>query len=375
MQTRIPCVQMRGGTSKGPFFLKSDLPDDDATRDAVLLAAMGSPDPLQTNGIGAATPLTSKVAIVSASQRDDADLDYLFAQVSMDQPVVDTNPNCGNMLSGVGPFGLEAGLIKANDPETVIHIYNVNTDTLIEAVIQTPNGEVVYDGDASIDGVPGTAAPVVLNFLDAAGSKCSSLLPTGKPKDIIDGIEVSCVDVAMPMVLVKAEDMGKTGYESKAELDADKAFYEKLESIRLKASKLMGLGDATGKVIPKFGIVAAPETENGSITARYFVPFTCHSAFAVTGSCCVASAAITPGTVAHDVAKTGNGTTQLIGLEHPSGRIDVNVEFGVKEKFPDIKRVGILRTCRRLFEGDVLVPESTWPDHPSHKQQHQIAAE
>ena len=373
MQTQIPCVLMRGGTSKGPFFLRSDLPEDDATRDAVLLAAMGSPDVLQTNGIGAATPLTSKVAIVSLSERDDADLDYLFAQVSLDQPVVDVSPNCGNMLSGVGPFGLEAGLINAQDPETIIRIYNVNTQTLIEAVIQTPGGKVIYDGDAAIDGVPGTAAPVILNFLNAAGSKCSSMLPTGNPKDIIDGIEVSCVDVAMPMVLVKAEDMGKTGYESKAELDTDKAFYEKLENIRVKASKLMGLGDATGKVIPKFGIVSAPK--NGSITARYFVPFTCHAAFAVTGSCCVASAAITPGTVANDVAKIGNGTKQLISIEHPSGRIDVNIEFEVKDDFPDVTRVGILRTCRRLFEGHVLVPGTTWTGQRSDALPHKAAAE
>ena len=373
MQTPIPCVHMRGGTSKGPFFLLSDLPEDIATRDAVLLAAMGSPDPLQTDGIGAATPLTSKVAIVSTSERNDADLDYLFAQVSMDQPVVDTNPNCGNILSGVGPFGIEAGLIKTQDPETIIRIYNVNTDTLIEAVIQTPGGDVIYDGDVSIDGVPGTAAPVILNFLNAAGSKCSSMLPTGKPKDIIDGIEVSCVDVAMPMILVKAEDMGKTGYDGKAELDADKAFYEKLERIRLKASKLMRLGDATGKVIPKFGIVAAPK--NGSITARYFVPFSCHSAFAVTGNCCVASAAITPGTVANEVAKISNATNQVIGLEHPIGRINVNVEFVVKDEFPNVTRVGIIRTCRRLFEGHVLVPNSVWPGHQSRTPPHQAAAE
>ncbi len=373
MQTRIPCVHMRGGTSKGPFFHLSDLPADEATRDAVLLSAMGSPDILQTNGIGAATPLTSKVAIISKSKRDDADLDYLFAQVALDKPVVDTNPNCGNMLSAVGPFGLEEGLIKAGDPETIVKIYNVNTDTLIEAVIQTPGGNVTYDGDASIDGVPGTAAPVILNFLNAAGSKCSSMLPTGKPKDIIDGIEVSCVDVAMPMVFVKAEDMGKTGHESKAELDADKEFYKKLEDIRRKASKLMGLGDASDKVIPKFGIVAAPK--NGSITARYFVPFTCHAAFAVTGSCCVASAAITPGTVANDVAKIGNADKQIVTLEHPSGSIDVNVEFGMKDGFPDVNRVGILRTCRRLFEGHVLIPKSVWRGHESDAPKHQAAAE
>ncbi|MEQ8196381.1 MAG: 4-oxalomesaconate tautomerase [Rhodospirillales bacterium] len=374
IQTRLPCVLMRGGTSKGPFFLRADLPEDDATRDAVLLAAMGSPDMLQTDGIGGATPLTSKVAMVSLSERDDADLDYLFAQVAFDKPIVDTSPNCGNMLSGVGPFGIEAGLINAQDPETTIRIYNVNTQTLIEAVIQTPGGRVQYDGDASIDGVPGTAAPVVLNFLDAAGSKCASMLPTGNAKDIIDGIEVSCVDVAMPMVLVKAEDMGKTGYESKAELDADKAFYEKLESIRQKASPLMGLGDPTGKVIPKFGIVARPKN-GGSITARYFVPYTCHAAFAVTGSCCVASAAVTPGTVANDVAKIGNGDKQVIAIEHPSGKIDVNIEFEVSGDFPEVKRVGIIRTCRRLFEGHVMIPGTVWPGHRQSKTPHKAAAE
>ncbi|MEX2449542.1 MAG: 4-oxalomesaconate tautomerase [Rhodospirillales bacterium] len=374
MQTRIPCVLMRGGTSKGPFFLRSDLPVDEATRDTVLLAAMGSPDILQTDGIGGATPLTSKVAMVSLSDREDADVDYLFAQVAFDKPIVDTSPNCGNMLSGVGPFGIEAGLVKARDPETTIRIYNVNTQTLIEAVIQTPGGEVVYDGDASIDGVPGTAAPITLNFLNAAGSKCSSMLPTGNAKDMIDGIEVSCVDVAMPMVLVKAEAMGKTGYESKAELDADKAFYEKLESIRQKASPMMGLGDATGKVIPKFGIVTAPKN-GGSITARYFVPYTCHAAFAVTGSCCVASAAVTPGTVANDVAKIGNADKQIITIEHPSGKIDVNIEFEVSGAFPDVKRVGIIRTCRRLFEGYVMIPNAVWPGHRQDVPSRKAAAE
>ena len=253
MQTRIPCVIMRGGTSRGPFFLASDLPGDAKQRDDVLLAAMGSPHEYQVDGIGGAMPLTSKVAIISKSRRDDADVDYLFAQVLVDEAIVDTKPNCGNMLVGVGPFAIEAGLVPAGDPETVVRIYNVNTQSLVEAIVQTPDGRVTYEGTAAIDGVRGTAAPVGLNFTSAIGAVTGKLLPTGKPLDVIDGIDVSCVDVAMPMILMRAEQLGKTGYETPNELDADKALMERMEAIRRKAGVLMGMGDVSKAVVPKIG--------------------------------------------------------------------------------------------------------------------------
>src|SRR5215213_8963588 len=235
MQTSIPCVIMRGGTSRGPFFLRTDLPEDDKTRDQVLLSVMGSPHDYQVDGIGGARSLTSKVAMISRSKQPGADIDYLFAQVLITDALVDTKPNCGNMLIAVGPFAIEAGLVTAKDPETTVRIYNVNTKTLVEAIVQTPGGKVTYEGTVAIDGVPGTAAPVGINFKGGIGAVTGKMLPTGKPLDVIDGIEVSCVDVAMPTMFVRAEALGKTGYETAAELDADKAFTAHMEGIRLKA--------------------------------------------------------------------------------------------------------------------------------------------
>ena len=250
MQTRIPCVVMRGGTSRGPFFLASDLPADAPTRDAVLLAVMGSPHEYQVDGIGGANPLTSKVAMISKSKRPDADVDYLFAQVSVTDAFVDTKPNCGNMLAGVGPFAIESGLVRAGDPTTLVRIHNVNTQTLIEAVIQTPGGQVEYAGDTRIDGVNEPAAPIKLTFLDALGAVTGKLLPTGNLLDRIDGIEASCVDMAMPVMIMAAEAFGKTGCETPEELDADKAMLKKIEAIRLEAGRRMGLRDVSRLVVP-----------------------------------------------------------------------------------------------------------------------------
>ena len=303
MSTRaIPCVLMRGGTSRGPYFLASDLPSEPAERDEVLLQVMGSGHELQVDGIGGGHPLTSKVAIISPSKVPGADVDYLFAQVNVRERFVDTSPNCGNMLAGVGPFAITRGLVQAHDPVTSIRIYNRNTGKIIEAVVQTPGAIVTYDGDARVDGVPGTGAPIVLNFLDAAGAKTGKLLPTGNPVDVIDGIEVSCVDLASPLVFVRAADLGKTGYESKRELDADPALIARIEPLRRAAALRMGLGDVSGKVLPKFAIVAPPRN-GGTLAARYFVPWNCHSAFAVTGALCLGAAARIPGTVAYEVAR------------------------------------------------------------------------
>ncbi|MEE9196280.1 MAG: 4-oxalomesaconate tautomerase [Alphaproteobacteria bacterium] len=365
MQTRIPCVLMRGGTSKGPFFLASDLPDDAELRNQVLLKVMGSPDNRQIDGIGGADSLTSKVAIVSPSARDDADVDYLFAQVVVEDAIVDTGPTCGNMLSGIGPYAIEQGLVPASDPETVVRIYNVNINAMIEAIVQTPGGEVTYEGDTAIDGVPGTAAAVPLAFTGCVGSKTGKLLPTGNVRDLIGGIEVSCVDVVMPCVIAHASDMGKTGYETKAELDADADFFRRLEDIRLQASELMGMGDATGRVIPKFVIVAAPKA-GGAFAGRYFVPTSTHAGMALSGSLCLASASMIKGSTVEDIANVPEGTAVPDGvrrrfkIEHPLGLIEVMLETAGTDEAPDILRAATVRTCRRLFEGQVLVPATVW---------------
>jgi 4-oxalomesaconate tautomerase len=358
-QTAIPCVLMRGGTSKGPYFKMSDLPEDPVVRDRVLLASMGSPDVRQIDGVGGADTLTSKVAMVGPSSGAGCDVDYLFAQVSVDRPIVDTLPPCGNMLSGVGPFAIEAGMVPVEDGETTVTIYNVNTDSRIEAVIRTPEGVVEYEGDCSIDGVPGTGAPILLKFLDVAGSKTGSLLPTGRPKETIDGISVTCMDVAMPMVIMKAADLGKTGYESKAELDSNATMLERLERIRLEAGRRMRLGDVTGKVIPKIGLIAAPR-HGGAIASRYFVPHNCHAAHAVTGGICIATCAVMEGTVADGLSDVRKTPVERIIIEHPSGTLEV--KLSVKGFDSDLSFVygGVVRTARRLFEGRILVPSSVW---------------
>lgn len=359
MQTRIPCVIMRGGTSRGPFFLLSDLPSDPKQRDEVLLAAMGSPHDYQVDGIGGANPLTSKVAMISRSKRPGADIDYLFAQVLINEKLVDTKPNCGNMLVAVGPFAIEAGLVPAQHPETTVRIYNVNTEAMVEAIVQTPNGKVTYSGDTEISGVPGTAAPVGLNFSGAIGAVTGKLLPTGKPLDVIDGVDVSCVDVAMPMILMRAADFGKTGQETAAELDADKALFVRMEAIRRKAGVLMGMGDVSKMVVPKIGLLAKP-AKGGTIASRYFVPTSCHKAHAVTGTVCVASAMAIPGTVAAQLAELPQAPQGIIKIEHPSGMIAIDLDADFTNGQQVMRRAALVRTARRVFEGSVLVPETVW---------------
>ncbi|WP_138441297.1 4-oxalomesaconate tautomerase [Marinobacter alexandrii] len=364
-QTAIPCTMMRGGTSRGPYFLASDLPEDRSTQDRVILAAMGSGNALQINGIGGGSSLTSKVAVVSKSQHPDADVDFLFAQVSVEESIVDTSPSCGNILSGVGPFAIEKGLVSASVGETLVRIRNLNTNSLVEAVIKTPNGTVDYDGDASIDGVEGTAAPILLNFLNVAGSKTGQLLPTGKLRDRIDGIEVSCIDAAVPMVLIPASSLGKRGDESKAQLDEDVELLRRIEAIRQEASWKMGLGDATGKVIPKVALLSKPR-HGGTITSRYFVPHSCHGAHAVTGAICVASAIALPGSVTDELVIRPEGKQQTIQIEHPSGRIDLALEIDYTATGPQIQRAGLIRTARKLFQGDLYVPSQIWSYSRSH---------
>jgi 2-methylaconitate cis-trans-isomerase PrpF len=356
MLTPIPCTLMRGGTSKGPFFLASDIPADPALRDQMLLAVMGSPDARQIDGIGGATTLTSKAVIVGPSSRPGIDVEYLFAQVSVTEATVDTGPNCGNMLSGVAPFALERGLVKAVHPQTCVRVYNINTGTVIEAVVQTPDGVVTYEGDVQLDGVPGSAAGVHLNFLDAAGSKTGALLPTGHAVDLIDGVPVSCVDFAVPMVLIGAESLGKTGHETKSELDADRDLLARLEQLRLEAARLMGMGDATGKVLPKVALLGTPRF-GGTLSSRYFVPWDCHAAHAAAGATCVAAACCIPGSVAADLVPLApaGATERVVAIEHPAGKIDTVVRFegSADGAVPRIASAGIVRTARPLFSGQV----------------------
>lgn len=354
MQRKIPSIMMRGGTSRGLYFEAKDLPADAASRDAILLAAMGSPDQRQIDGMGGATTLTSKVAIISPSQEDNVDVDYFFCQVSVDKPTVDTAPTCGNILAGVGPFAIERGLVPARDGETRVRIRAVNTRDLIEAVIQTPGGRVEYEGDASIDGVPGSAAPIVLNFVDCI--KGTGLFPTGNVIDTINGIETTLAEAAMPVMMMRAEDMGKTGYETARELDADRNLFSRMEPIRRKAGQAMGYGDVTDKVIPKPVLLAAARN-GGTISSRYFTPHVTHEAHAVTGAVCLACAALTPGTLPNRIAHPTPEPTTMIRIEHPTGAIDVAVTLDLSTPVPTIQAAGILRTARLLFSGDLFVPE------------------
>jgi len=360
MQTKIPCVIMRGGTSRGPFFQASDLPADVPTRDAVLLAVMGSPHEIQVDGIGGSHSVTSKVAMISKSKHPAADVDYLFAQVQINDRIVDTKPNCGNMLVAVGPFAIEAGLVPAKNGETTVRIFNVNTQALVEAIVQTPDGKVAYEGKAAIDGVPGTAAPVGINFKGGVGSVTKKLLPTGKPSDIIDGVDVSCVDVAMPVILMRADAFGKTGHETAAELDADRELYKRMEAIRRKAGVLMGLGDVSKLVVPKIALLSKPR-KGGAITSRFFVPDACHKAHPVTGTVCIASACAIPGTVASQIAPLPSSPQGMIKIEHPSGMIIIDLDVDFAGGKQELRRAALVRTARRIFEGSVCVPEQVWP--------------
>lgn len=350
----IPCAQMRGGSSKGLYFLAADLPADTEQRDRALVAAMGA-DARQIDGVGGAHPLTSKVAIVSPAEEDSADVDYLFAQIVVGEGRVDTTPNCGNMLAGVGPFAIETGLVRARDPETVVRVRMLNSGNLCELLVQTPGGVVNYEGDAHIDGVPGTAAPIVCNYLDVAGSVCGSLLPTGRIADDVDGIRVTCIDNGMPVVVLRASDFGKTGYETREALDADTQLKRELESIRLRLGPLMNLGDVAEKVVPKMSLIA-PARAGGNVCTRTFIPHDCHAAIGVLGAVSVATACILPGSVAEGIATVPEGAVKLMSVEHPSGEFSVTLQVGGTPQSPTVDKAGLLRTARLLMRGEVLIP-------------------
>ncbi|MGC2028882.1 MAG: 4-oxalomesaconate tautomerase [Steroidobacteraceae bacterium] len=358
MQRSIPCLFMRGGTSRGPFFLESDLPADVAARDRVLLAVMGSPDARQIDGLGGADPLTSKVGIVSRGKADDVDLEFLFAQVSVKEARVDTTPNCGNMLAAVVPFALETGLVPARGDVTTLRVLTRNTGTLSDIEVRTPQGKVDYSGGARIDGVPGTAAAVNIRFLETAGSVCGSLLPTGNIVDRFDEVDVTCIDNGMPVVLMAAEALGVTGYETREVLNANLALKQRLESIRLQAGPRMNLGDVAKKVVPKMCLVAEPRA-GGQISTRTFIPHDCHAAVGVLGAVTVATAAVLPGSVANRYAKVPEGTTKTISVEHPSGEFSVVLSMNA-EVPSEVVGAALLRTARLIMRGEVFVPESIY---------------
>ena len=361
MQSAIPAIFMRGGTSRGLYFNKTDLPEDRDLWDGILLAAFGSPDARQVDGVGGTTSVTSKTAIISPSERDDCDVDYFFAQVSVDQASVDYGPTCGNMLAGVGPYAIETGLVPAKDDETRVRIYQVNTNGLVEAVIQTPGGHVEFEGDTLIDGVPGSGAPILLNFMQAIGSYTDALFPTGKRTERIDSIDVTLVDAAMPVMILRASDIGKTGYESAAELNADSAFFAKVETMRREAGERMGLGDVSDNVVPKI-IIAAPPRADGNVTSRYFVPDKAHETHAITGGIALAYACLADGTVVHSLATPLDAVDRpVFSIEHPVGLLHLTLTLESGDAGPEIIAAGIVRTARMIMQGSVMIPERVLP--------------
>ena len=361
MQTEIPCMLMRGGTSKGLYFLASDLPTDTNKIHDVLLAAMGSPDERQIDGVGGAHPLTSKVAIVSKSTSPDADVDYLFMQVSVDKPEVSASQNCGNLLAGVGAFAIEKGLVAAKEGSTDVRIRMLNTGSMTISNVITHSGNVVYEGIAKIDGVPGTAAPVNLYFQDIAGSSCGALLPTGNTVDLIDGYRATCIDNGMPVVILDALAFGKSGYERPDELEADPTLKTAIEAIRLKAGLLMNLGDVSQKTVPKMCLVAAA-IHGGLISTRNFIPHRVHDAIGVLGAVSVASACIIAGSVANSVSQVNlKSGTQSIDVEHPTGffTVEITAETGADGN-TRIIRSALLRTARKIMQGSVFIPSKIW---------------
>ena len=348
MSDGIPCVWMRGGTSKGGLFLAADLPTDIIQRDQSLLEIMGSPDNRQIDGMGGADPLTSKVGIVKRSSHPDCDVDYLFLQVFVDQAIVTDSQNCGNILAAVGPFAIEQGLVPAKGDVTQVSVLMENTDQIAVLQVQTPNGKVTYKGTSAIYGVPGTSAPVTCEFKETAGSTCGALYPSGNLTDFIDGVDVTLIDNGMPVVILNASDFGVSGTESRDELDGNTELKIRLESIRLQAGPLMNLGDVTEKSVPKMSLVCKPK-DGGCIATRTFIPHRCHASIGVLGAVSVATAAITPGTVAYPLAQIPDGDQKTLPVEHPTGEMTVVAYMEGDE----LGSAALLRTARKLFEGTV----------------------
>lgn len=356
MSAPIPCLIMRGGTSRGPYFLASDLPADRQEMAKVLLEVMGTGDAAQVNGIGGGSSLNNKVAVVSLSNSGEADLDYLFAQVNPTAKTVDFSPSCGNMLSAVLPFAVETGIWKVTGEQTSAKVKNLNTNSIIEVVMETKGGQLSYAGDVRIDGVEGSGSPIILNFLDVAGTKTGKLLPTGNLIDEFEGVTVSCVDAAVPMVLIPAESLGVSGHESKEELDENAELMERIESIRRAAGLAMGLGEVAGKVVPKVSLVSEPQFF-GNVTSRYFVPDTCHAAHAVTGAVCVAVASVLEGSVCNKAAMLDPQNPKQIVLEHPSGTMEIQLVTRGEGAETLVDKAGLVRTARLIFKGEIVLSD------------------
>ena len=349
MNEGIPCMWMRGGTSKGAYFAASDLPADPDARDALLLHLMGSPDPRQIDGVGGGDPLTSKVAIVKPSDRADVDVDYLFLQVFVDQAIVSDAQNCGNILAGVAPFAIERGMVPVQGDETQVRIYMENTGQIAQARVQTPDGHVSYAGGAMIDGVPNPAAPIPIAFSDTAGSSCGALFPTGNLRDVIDGTPLTMIDNGMPCVLIAAHDLGISGYETPAELEGNTNLRARLEQLRLQAGPLMNLGDVLEQSVPKMTIVAPPKS-GGGISTRTFIPHRCHKTIGVLGAVSVATAIVTRGCLGHDIAHVPTGHAKSLDIEHPSGATTVIATL----EHHQVTRAEVLRTARKIMDGIVF---------------------
>jgi len=361
MQTAIPTVVMRGGTSKGLYFHESDLPSDKAIRDAVLLAALGSPDAREIDGMGGGHPLTSKVAVIKKSSRPGIDVDYLFLQVWPDRAEVSDQQNCGNILAGVAPFAIETGLIKANPDTTSVRIWMENTESIATAHIQTPGGKVNYAGEARIDGVPGSHAPIDIDFEDVAGSTCGSLLPTGNVIDVVNGVEVTCIDNGMPVVCLNAADFGLTGEETPAEIESNTEVKAKIEAVRLAVGEKMNLGDVEKKTVPKMTLLS-PAKHGGAISTRTLIPIRVHEAIGVLGAVSVATACLIPGSVAQKISQLQSdesGVTR-VDVEHPTGFFTVSMNVESEGMSVRVKKSALLRTARLLMRGEVYVPISVW---------------
>jgi 4-oxalomesaconate tautomerase len=361
MQIPIPTYFMRGGTSRGPFFRDYDLPSDITVRDKVLLAAMGSPDINQIDGLGGAHPLTSKVGIVRLSNSPTHDLEFLFAQLQPNSTSVDTKPNCGNMLAAVVPFALESGMIKSQGEESTYRVLTLNTNMLCDITVKTPNGQICYEGDTKIDGVPGTSAAIAINFLNTAGSVCDGLLPTGSVKDVVQGIHVTCIDNGMPMVLFNAADKHCTGYETPAELNQNVELKARIEQLRLATAVKMGLGDVSVKNYPKMVLISAPRN-GGAINTRCFIPHVCHESVGVLGAITIATACILPGSVTEGLATIPSGRVKQLSVEHPSGELSVEMEVDPLDPTKVI-RSALLRTARLLMRGEVMISEKIFKEN------------
>lgn len=357
MQLAIPCMLIRGGTSKGAYFLADELPADPTERDALLLSLMGSPDKRQVDGLGGAHPLTSKVAIASRSREAGCDVDFLFAQVGVETASVDTTPNCGNILAGIGPFALARGLVAATGASTTVRVRTLNTGTLADLVMETPDGQASAEGGARIDGVPGTSAPIRIGFLGTEGSVCGALLPTGNAVDIVAGVPVTLIDNGMPVIVLRAADLGRTGHEPRDELNADAELKERLECIRRAAGPLMNLGEVAKKVVPKIALVAPPAA-GGALATRSFIPHECHASIGVFAAVTVATAAALPGSPAAGIAVMPQGRDRTVSVEHPTGEFTVSLTVGGTAEHPVVERAGLLRTARILMDGQAFVPAS-----------------